>query len=255
MVTHVELPEPDGSLHNARPRPTGTGRGRRVNQLAALERYGLTPGSQILEIGCGVGWLAYDLASRLDETGTYVGVDVSKAAIAWLNTNYAARLPNYRFDLFNVRNARYRPHALRRPEHVRFPYHDRQFDLVCAFNVFVYMTAPAIATYLREIARVLRPDGIAILTFKAVFDRDTGPRVGELAYVNVGPGTYTRKPEHHGWAMAFDDTLIRSMLETAGLDVRAFERGTWHDPASIATSAPGRPGPDLYAATPRHRPE
>ena len=68
MKPSVEgLPEPDLSIH-----AIGLGRdargldGRRQNQVALLHRYGLAPRSRVLEIGCGVGWLAYDLAAELD---------------------------------------------------------------------------------------------------------------------------------------------------------------------------------------------
>jgi len=208
----------------------------------------------VLEIGCGVGWLAYGLASRLTEAGGYAGLEISELVIDWLNDNYASRLPNFRFDLLDVKNARYRPKGSHKPERVRFPYDDDQFDIACAFNVFVYMTERGITNYLREIARVLRPDGVALVTFKAVIDGDLGPREGRRAYVRVRDGVYTKRPEHDGWAMAYDDSLIRSMIDRAGLSMKAFELGAWHTPASVPRSAPAsdtpQQGADLYVVTP-----
>ena len=94
MKPSVEgLPEPDMSVH-----AIGLGRnpqgldGRRRNQLALLRRFGLQPTSNLLEIGCGIGWLAFDLASFLDETGSYTGFDISPDAIGWLNEHLAPRL-------------------------------------------------------------------------------------------------------------------------------------------------------------------
>src|SRR5438309_600885 len=104
-----DLPVPEEHLHDYRPGDRSSGLARRQNQLAMLERYGLRPSSRVLEIGCGVGWLAYNLASRLTEAGEYAGLDVSELVISWLNSNYASRLPNFRFDLLDVKNARYRP--------------------------------------------------------------------------------------------------------------------------------------------------
>ena len=57
-----DLPTPQEDLHNFRPGGVGSGLGRQQNQLAMLERYGLGPTSRVVEIGCGVGWLAYNLA-------------------------------------------------------------------------------------------------------------------------------------------------------------------------------------------------
>jgi SAM-dependent methyltransferase len=252
-----DLPTPQEDLHNFRPGGVGSGLGRQQNQLAMLDRYGLGPTSRVLEIGCGVGWLAYNLASRLSEAGGYAGLDIGDAVISWLNANYASRLPNFRFDLLDVKNARYRPKGVRKPERVRFPHDDDQFDIACAFNVFVYMTERGITNYLREVARVLRADGKGLMTFRAIIDGDLGPREGERAYTRVRPGVYTRRPERDGWAMAYDDTLIRSMIDRAGLDTYAFEIGGWHKPPSVPGSAPvshtPQQGADLYVVTPKKR--
>ena len=243
------LPAPDETLHDFRPGRSGAPIARRENQVALLERYGLQPSSRVLEIGCGVGWLAYDLTSRLTEGGVYRGVDVSEAVITWLNDNYASRLPNFHFDLLDVKSARYRPKGARKPERVRFPYEDSDFDIVCSFNVFVYIAQRGVANYLREVARVLHAGGTGLLTFKAVIDGDLGPLVGKRGYTAVGKGVYTRRPEHDGWAMAYDDTLIRSMIDDAGLETRAFELGGWHQSASEHASGAARDGPDLYVVT------
>ena len=147
--------------------------------------------------------------------------------------------------------------ATGRAERIRFPHEDGQFDIACAFNVFVYMTERGITNYLREVARVLRDDGLGLMTFRAIIDGDLGPREGERTYTRVRPGVYTRRPERDGWAMAYDDALIRSMIERAGLDVHAFEIGGWHTPPATAGSAPApdrpRQGADLYVVTPKKR--
>ena len=252
-----DLPTPQEDLHNFRPGDRTSGVARRENQIAMLERYGLQSSSQVLEIGCGVGWLAYNLAYRLTDGGGYAGLDVSEVIISWLNENYASRLPNFRFDLLDVKNARYRPKGTDKPERVRFPHGDDQFDIACAFNVFVYLTERGITNYLREVARVLRPGGVGLMTFKAIIDGDLGPREGARAYQRVREGVYTRRPEHDGWAMAYDDTLIRSMIDRAGLDIDAFEIGGWHRLAPVTSSAPAsataQQGADLYVVTPKER--
>ena len=256
MTMIHELPTPDGGLHNFRPHRPGSGRGRRQNQLAILQRYGLCPSSRVLEIGCGVGWLAYDLASRLSRDGGYATIELSETVIRWLNKNYAPHLPNFRFDLLDVKNTRYRPRGACKAEHVRFPYDDNEFDIACAFNVFVYMTEPEITRYLLEVARVVRPGGVGLITCKAIFDGDLGPETG-MPYVRVADGVYTRQPTRDGWAMAYDDTLIRSMIDRAGLDLRSFEVGSWHTPAAGESSAEAsgtpRPGADLYVVTPANQ--
>jgi SAM-dependent methyltransferase len=246
------LPEPDMSVH-----AIGLGRntqgleGRRKNQLALLERYGLAPSSRLLEIGCGIGWLAYDLAARLDDSGSYVGLDVSPEAIGWLNEHLAPRLANFRFDLVDVLNPRYRPRAPHKADEIVFPYADGQFDLLCAFGVFMHVEKDGIEHYLREIARVLEPGRPALLSFMAVMPSDEQPRNGRRAYVSIEPGVYTNRPDREGWSLAFDDALIRTMIADAGLALVACEEGAWHGRRGAGREVV--PGADLYVVSPVHR--
>jgi SAM-dependent methyltransferase len=243
------LPEPDLSIHAIGLGADARGLdGRRTNQLALLSRYGLVPTSRLLEIGCGVGWLAYDLAARLDPAGSYVGFDVSPAAIGWLNEHLAPRLPNFQFDLVDARNPRYRPDDGINAEQITFAYADRQFDLVCAFGVFMHVERNGIARYLTEIARVLEVGRPALLSFMAVTAHDDAPRNGPRAYVEIEPGVYTSRPDRVGWSLAYDDTLIRAMIERAGLTVVTFEEGAWHGRRRSGGDAV--PGADLYVVSP-----
>jgi SAM-dependent methyltransferase len=202
----------------------------------------------VLEIGCGVGWLAYDLAGQLDDAGSYVGFDVSPPAIGWLNEHLAPRLSNFQFDLVDARNPRYRPDDGARAEEISFPYADRQFDLVCAFGVFMHIDQPGIERYLAEIARVLQGGCPALLSFMAVTALDDAPRNGPRAYVEVEPGVYTSRPDRVGWSLAFDDALIRAMIERAGLLLVACEEGAWHGRRQSGGDAV--PGADLYVVSP-----
>jgi SAM-dependent methyltransferase len=249
MPSMEGLPQPDMSVH-----PIGLGRneqgldGRRRNQFALLERYGLRPQSHLLEIGCGMGWLAYDLAPYLEGDGSYVGFDVSPEAIGWLNEHLAPMLPNFRFDLVDAQNPRYRPKGSRPAGQVAFPYADGQFDLACAFGVFMHIDKPGIARYLCEIARVLQPGRPALLSFMAVTPDDHEPRNGRRAYVEVERGVYTNRPDREGWSLAYDDALIREMIAAAGLTLVACEEGAWHGRRDAAAETV--PGADLYVVAP-----
>ena len=229
------LPPPDPTLHPV----GGPSAERGANQLTLLRHWGLRPSARVLEIGCGVGRLAYELAAYLDD-GTYTGFDISPKAIGWLNEHYAPRLPNFRFDLVDARNARYRPRGAD-AETVRFPYADGQFDVVCAFAVFMHMQLPEIRRYCEEIARVLAPDGFAAVTFRSVHEGEVLPRTRDREWVPVGAGIWSIFPETPGRALAYDDALVRSTIVDAGLVVAGAVTGRWHqrpiDPGSPALGA------------------
>jgi SAM-dependent methyltransferase len=217
--------------------------------MRILRHWGLRPSSHVLEIGCGVGRLAYELASFLDADGRYSGFDISPKAIGWCNEHYAPLLPNFRFDLVDVRNARYRPTQGAEASTVAFPYADSQFDVACAFAVFMHMQLPEISNYLEEVGRVLKPDGFAVATFRAIAADERPPRTRNRDWVAVGDGVYSIFPETPGRALAYDDALVRATIERAGLRIAGAVAGRWH----------GRPpsgdepalGADAYIVKPR----
>ena len=204
---------------------------RGPNQLALLEHFGLQTSDSVLEIGCGLGRLSYELASFLDADGRYTGFDIAPQAIAWLNEHYAPRLTGFRFDLLDVENPRYRPSGSATAADVRFPYSNDEFDCVCAFEVFMHLPLDGIRNYLAEIARVLRPGGIAVLTFQAIWEHEREPVLGGRPFVALGDGVYTRFPERDGGvSMGYSVDLIRSLFRTTGLAVVAEIEGRWHSP-------------------------
>jgi SAM-dependent methyltransferase len=211
---------PDESVHDAGPDPQGL-RGRR--QLAILTDAGLCPDHDVLDIGCGTGRLAYECAGYLVD-GSYTGVDVSRPAIDWLRENYASRLPNFHFDHLNVHSDTYQNDAEQTAESVRFPYPDESFDFVCSFAVFMHLLPSAIARYLVETRRVLRPHGRALLTVPIVIDPDLPPfSIGGSGdrTVSVGGGVYATAPGKN-YGMAFDRDLIADLIDVAGLHVATF---------------------------------
>ncbi len=219
------LPEPDPSLHwvgDEEPR-----RGRR--QFELMLDWGLEPTFDVLEIGCGNGRLAYQLADYLDG-GTYCGFDIAEAPIEWLQREYTSRRPTLRFDLLDVDNDRYRPAGAHAADEIPFPYDDAQFDHVCAHDVFAHMQQAAIEQYLRESNRVLRPGGRLLVTFMAIVDPDHPGVFADRQFVKVAEGTYTRFPERVGYSMAYTWEVIEAMVAGAGLDLDATVEGRWHTP-------------------------
>lgn len=252
------LPQPDTSIH-----PVGgrTGDARGPNQLAFLRHYGLVPSSRVLEIGCGVGRLAYELATVLVD-GSYVGVDISPKAIGWLNEHYAPRLRAFRFDLLDIRNPRYRPRGAHAAADMRFPYPADQFDVVAAFAVFMHISIDEIANYLGEIRRLLAPSGVAAVTFRAVRPGERVPPARGRDWNPVAPGVYSIFPELEHRSMAYDLSLVRATIAEAGLAIVAEVEGSWHlrprDPAAgprlgadafVLRRAPTASGPPTASRT------
>ena len=109
------------------------GRWKPVAQ-ALIDTYGLKPGSRVLDVGCGKGFLLYEM--QLIEPGLeLVGFDVSKHGLA-------SALPDLKATLF-----RYRAQDA-------YPFGDKHFDLVITLGCLHNLRLFELKTALGEIERV-----------------------------------------------------------------------------------------------------
>jgi SAM-dependent methyltransferase len=107
---------------------------------------GVTPG-RALDLGCGVGRVARALARRFEEV---VAVDVSPEMVRRAKELHPEpEFPNLTF------------HAT---DGVHLPLEDESIDFVFSYEVFQHMPSRGVMRgNLSEVARVLRPDGLAAI--------------------------------------------------------------------------------------------
>jgi SAM-dependent methyltransferase len=94
----------------------------------------------ILDWGCGPGRVIPYLASQLPGS-VIVGSDIDPAAVAWCAAQFKA--------------LRFETHATLPP----LPFADSSFDVVLGSSVFTHLDASHQAAWIREIHRILKPDG------------------------------------------------------------------------------------------------
>jgi ubiquinone/menaquinone biosynthesis C-methylase UbiE len=103
----------------------------------------LRSGQRLLDVGCGPGTITLDLA-RAVAPGEVTGIDVSADVVAAAEADrVAAGVDNVRFAVGDI-------YALDEP--------DGTYDIVHAHQVLQHLSDPVRA--LRELRRVLRPDGL-----------------------------------------------------------------------------------------------
>lgn len=217
--------------------------------LEFIIRYGrLSRDGSVLDIGCGAGRIAEPLSFYLGRRGRYRGFDVTAKQI-----NRCRDLithPRFQFDVIDLNHAIYNPQGRIKPEEFRFLFDDNSFDVVFAASIFSHLRLAVAKSYLSEIARVLRPNGRAILSFFAIPQEEKravgavtsklGRGDGEYAYrfLSVGNGFYVHcddagLPKSHyvndasGDPVAFDADALIGLAHERGLACLHFLEGAW----------------------------
>jgi ubiquinone/menaquinone biosynthesis C-methylase UbiE len=107
-----------------------------------LDGLRLQPGARVLDIGCGMGSDAFEIATRVGPNGLVTGVDFSETLIAEAIRRAAGRKVAATFEVGDAQ-------ALRFPDHT--------FDAVRTERMLMHV--PNAPQALSEMARVLRPGG------------------------------------------------------------------------------------------------
>jgi ubiquinone/menaquinone biosynthesis C-methylase UbiE len=116
---------------------------RRSGALARIQ-----PGEQVLDVGCGTGTLAIEVARRVGATGRVVGIDPGTEQIARARTKAARRHVPVEFQVGVI-------------EQLAFP--DQTFDVVLSTLMMHHLPASLKRQGLAEIARVLKPGGRMVI--------------------------------------------------------------------------------------------
>lgn len=106
------------------------------------EHYGLTADSKVLDVGCGKGYLVYELTRAVPGISAY-GVDISSYAIENAKEEVRSNLVQGSAD--------------------QLPFRDKEFDLVISLEMLHLLPMPQLAKALTEVERVSRKDKYIIV--------------------------------------------------------------------------------------------
>lgn len=191
---------------------------------------GLQPHHAILDVGCGIGRAAAPLVDYLDESGRYAGFDVMAEAIDWCRDNIAVGDSRFEFLHADMRSDRYNPGGTQPASAYVFPYPDASFDYVWLGSVFTHLLAADQAQFAREIARVLRPGGISIVSWYLIDEEaraNTGS--GHIAFDFVHPleGCWTATPDLPEAVIGYDLAHVQAQYGKLGLEILNQALGVW----------------------------
>lgn len=129
---------------------------RRTADLARIQ-----PGEKVLDVGCGTGTLAMEVAPRVGTTGRVFGIDPGDQQIARARFKAARHNLSIEFQVGVI-------------EHLNFP--DQTFNVVLSTIMMHHLSDTLKRQGLAEIARVLKPGGrLVIADFKRPEERPTQP--------------------------------------------------------------------------------
>jgi SAM-dependent methyltransferase len=196
-----------------------------AREMAAfLERLGvLTETDDVLDIGCGPGAMAPEIARRLGRGRRYVGFDAHEPSIRWCRKNFAGD-PRLSFELAAVAS----PYGSRSGVPAgtyRFPMADGEAGLILAKSVFTHLFEEEALHYLGEIRRTLHPGRPAIVT-AFLFDRASDEFAKVMLAFPFGDG----RVRWRSWlrpssAVVYERSRFFELVEESGLRVQWMSAG------------------------------
>jgi SAM-dependent methyltransferase len=199
---------------------------------------GLVPADHVLDIGCGNGRVAEQLAAVLKGHGAYVGFDISRSAIRACRRRFAGR--NMGFEHIDVWNGEYNASGRVAEIDTVFPADDDSIDLAFATSVFTHMRMPGVRRYLAESARVLKPGGRLAFTAFALEPARAASAMFDFKPFDENSAVIDQRyPER---AIAHRREVLEAALAEAGFIIAGAFHGAWAPPATY------QGGQDLFVA-------
>lgn len=174
----------------------------------------------ILDLGCGYGFIATAAAFSIGEKGVYVGIDKNKKRLEFCKEHY----PNDQFKF----------HRTTPDDELHYPFDDGFFNAATAVSLFTHLSENVARAVMSEINRTGKPDMKAILTFFVLDDVHAQGRgkAGKWDFENSLDGSehwkfstqHSRTPYSNVGVTAAG---VESLAKQAGMRLIEIHPGRW----------------------------
>jgi SAM-dependent methyltransferase len=205
---------------------------------AHLDNYkkflGIKDQMHIVEIGSGIGRDAFQLIQEFPNVN-YLGIDVTRDSVNWCINHITSLHSNFQFVHFDAYHEIYNPLGLKDTSDFLIPVETASVDRIFLGSVFTHLFEEDIRHYMKEISRILKPDGLAYATFFLYSEeiiaaaRKTRRSHNGLTFeYQHSQGCYVSDPNFHTGSVAYTDELMRAMIHESGLSLsREYLKGWW----------------------------
>lgn len=204
-------------------------------------------GNNILDAGCGTGLLGIASEPFVTDGGTYTGIDVMTEDVNFCRRHYP--FDNYNFIHLDVANPTYATDQS--IELKSWPIKDKSQDLVTALSVWTHLSEKDARFYMKEVSRVLKPNGKAVITFfyaDEAYENSLAIRNGDLGRFHNTPQNawifdvsaygsenwrttkFVKKPED---IIGVTKPGFDSLINEAGLKVKEYYPGNWKEKPGV----------------------
>lgn len=176
-------------------------------------------GRPVIDIGCGYGRMAYAL-KRDGFEANYLGLDIIKKHIGWVQENFTPAAPNFKFSHTDIKNDRYNPKGALTAKDLALPEVGAP-DAIFLLSVFTHMYDQDICTYLDKIAAIMDQKSVLYSTFFL-----SNPEMRNLETLGKSMYPMKHRLSGHCWyydekdplhAIAYDEGWVRHQLMVRGL--------------------------------------
>jgi SAM-dependent methyltransferase len=168
--------------------------------LVAMQRAGIRPGEQVLDVGCGCGQTALELAQRVGAGGSVLGIDISQPMLT------RARERQHELGIKNL--------ELLHADAQTYPFERERFDLIFSRFGVMFFDDPAAA--FANLRTALRSDGRLCFLCWQTLEKNEWARVPFLAATRHIQPPAPPAPDAPGPFAFANPDRVRRLLEAGG---------------------------------------